>query len=80
MTTETRACRHHWIIEPPTLPESQGACVSCGEQRVFRNSWTVESRQEDPLPAGPRSDLLAAGRSVRADRPHRARIALADEL
>jgi hypothetical protein len=29
---------HHWLIEEPNRPLSQGLCRSCGATRVFRNS------------------------------------------
>ena len=44
MTTATRtrpqtdACTHHFLIEPPSGPVSQGRCRFCGDERDFRNS------------------------------------------
>lgn len=33
----TETCRHHWIIDAPTGPVSQGACRLCGKTREFKN-------------------------------------------
>jgi len=32
---------HHWLIEEPNGPLSQGTCCSCGATRLFRN-WIEE--------------------------------------
>ena len=47
----TSLCRHHWIIEAPVGPLSDGACRRCGEVRKFKNyiedtSW-LEARSAD---------------------------------
>jgi hypothetical protein len=41
------ACLHHWIIEPPKGPVSQGVCQICQEVREFKNSiaWEFGSRK-----------------------------------
>ena len=31
-------CAHHWIIDTPSGPESDGRCVHCRAERSFRNS------------------------------------------
>lgn len=31
-------CRHHWIIEMPNGPTSQGCCKVCGARREFFNN------------------------------------------
>ena len=31
-------CKHHWMIETPNGPTSQGLCKICGERAEFRNS------------------------------------------
>jgi hypothetical protein len=31
-------CKHHWLIESPNGPTSQGTCKLCGERAEFRNS------------------------------------------
>ncbi len=31
-------CHHHWIIEAPEGPTSEGVCRLCGEEREFSNS------------------------------------------
>ena len=33
----TSACIHHWVIETPVGPMSQGVCKRCGEERQFKN-------------------------------------------
>ncbi len=35
--TEADQCQHHWLIEPPTGPTSNGTCRVCGEERAFEN-------------------------------------------
>lgn len=32
---------HHWLIEEPTGPTSQGHCLDCGAEKLFRN-WPAE--------------------------------------
>ena len=34
---EQLKCCHHWIIEAPDGPVSNGACRLCGEARQFKN-------------------------------------------
>ena len=34
----SRACNHHWLIDPPSGPISTGHCKLCGRQRKFPNS------------------------------------------
>ena len=31
-------CKHHWLIESPNGPTSQGVCKLCGMQSEFKNS------------------------------------------
>lgn len=39
MDCECAGCPpHHYIIDPATGPRSEGACLHCGESRVFNNS------------------------------------------
>ncbi len=35
---EQETCTHHWIIERPAGPTSEGECRDCGASRQFRNS------------------------------------------
>jgi len=39
----TAVCVHHWRIESPHGPESEGVCKLCGEKRMFAN-FTPETR------------------------------------
>jgi hypothetical protein len=39
------SCVHHWSIEPAEAADSLGACILCGETRVFSN--VVARREED---------------------------------
>ena len=32
-----QTCIHHWIIEPPEGPVSNGICKKCGTESQFRN-------------------------------------------
>ena len=36
-TDQTDQCEHHWLIEPPSGPTSNGTCRICGEERAFEN-------------------------------------------
>ena len=43
------ACAHHWVIERPDGPLSDGVCQQCGECREFSNSvdspsWPINQR------------------------------------
>src|SRR3989344_7710667 len=38
-------CRHHWIIETPNGPTSNGTCKNCGDERPFVNYKVDESYQ-----------------------------------
>lgn len=40
-------CRHHWIIEPPEGPVSQGMCHLCNEVKQFRNFLEEAPWKED---------------------------------
>ena len=31
-------CTHHWVIDRPNGPLSEGVCQRCGERREFKNS------------------------------------------
>lgn len=31
-------CRHHWVIDSPRGPVSEGSCVRCGAHKQFVNS------------------------------------------
>ncbi len=35
---EVVTCAHHWLIETPDGPVSQGKCRLCGGEREFNNS------------------------------------------
>ena len=43
-------CAHHWVINRPNGPMSEGVCQRCGEIREFTNStepasmWTMNHR------------------------------------
>src|SRR3990167_2442617 len=30
-------CKHHWLIEAPKGPTSNGTCKICGDKRPFKN-------------------------------------------
>ena len=36
-------CTHHWVIDRPNGPLSDGVCQRCGERREFTNSAEVAS-------------------------------------
>ena len=48
-------CTHHWVIESPAGPASEGVCQKCGETRQFSNSavagphWQAESQHRKNL-------------------------------
>ncbi len=45
-------CAHHWLIDRPAGPTSEGVCRRCGEKREFANSqaltsvWTFRPKAE----------------------------------
>ena len=39
----TESCTHHWLIESPRGPMSEGVCQRCGAIREFNNSMTSAS-------------------------------------
>ena len=43
-------CRHHWIIESPHGPTSQGVCKLCGAVRDFIN-YVPDMRWGDEISA-----------------------------
>ncbi|MDP6402810.1 MAG: hypothetical protein QF467_04615 [SAR202 cluster bacterium] len=36
-TPDIPVCQHHWVIDSPAGPVSQGTCRLCGEEREFQN-------------------------------------------
>ena len=36
-------CAHHWVIDRPNGPTSEGVCQRCGEKREFSNSAELAS-------------------------------------
>lgn len=44
-------CRHHWLIEPPDGPTSEGVCKLCGARREFRTSSDDYIREDTTAPA-----------------------------
>ena len=55
------ACRHHWIIEAPTGPVSNGVCQVCGQVREFKNYIESAFSGEDTALANPTvRDAIAA--------------------
>ena len=42
----TEQCVHHWIIEPPDGPTSNGVCKICGSIKEFENWKTQPSNEE----------------------------------
>ena len=34
----SKQCTHHWVIDMPNGPLSDGVCQICGEARAFKNS------------------------------------------
>ena len=36
-------CIHHWEIEEPDGPISEGICKNCGEKKEFQNSIFTET-------------------------------------
>ena len=31
-------CTHHYVLQPPHGPQSEGTCKHCGHEAVFNNS------------------------------------------
>jgi len=44
---EESDCSHHWVIESPNGPTSNGICKVCGVVREFKNSIQVTSWESD---------------------------------
>jgi len=44
---EESDCCHHWVIESPNGPTSNGVCKVCGVIREFKNSIQVTSWESD---------------------------------
>lgn len=40
-------CRHHWVIDSPAGPTSEGRCKRCGMRRAFFNVFedTIQQRE-----------------------------------
>ena len=63
---QVETCQHHWIIEAPTGPVSNGACQICEEIREFKNyieaaPWGDAApmiQSTDPYPAASHSGDL----------------------
>ena len=41
-------CMHHWVIDTPNGPLSEGVCQRCGEKREFKNSADVGTPWTSP--------------------------------
>ena len=37
----TLECKHHWIIDSPNGPISEGVCELCGVRQEFKNSIPI---------------------------------------
>jgi hypothetical protein len=48
-------CSHHWVIESPDGPTSQGRCKHCGVVKEFSNYLPYSSWNEEKAPARKRS-------------------------
>ena len=42
-----QACRHHWLIETPSGPVSQGRCRRCHQVRQFENHIENSPKEEE---------------------------------
>ena len=45
-------CTHHWIIDSPNGPQSNGSCKVCGAEREFMNylessAWSSGEKKDD---------------------------------
>ena len=44
-------CIHHWIVESPNGPISEGVCKKCDQIKQFNNSENIKKRgRRNPLP------------------------------
>ena len=43
-------CTHHWVIDTPSGPVSNGVCKACGEVREFMNYLENSPSWEDDVP------------------------------
>ncbi len=45
------ACRHHWVIDTPDGPTSEGRCKNCGLRRSFLNVYEDVLQAQQPVAA-----------------------------
>jgi len=45
-------CIHHFIIEEPNGPQSEGVCKNCGAEKQFSNSFLYEGAGPDGTGTG----------------------------
>ena len=75
--SEDGGCQHHWVIEKPNGPFSDGVCRNCGEERRFMNSieggssWGNDSPSSSSLTGGLKLKTEATGTRP----PHPSKIA-----
>lgn len=55
------SCVHHWVIETPQGPTSQGVCKKCGLVREFCNVWTDSFNEHQMLSANQNEEKAAVG-------------------
>lgn len=60
----TSQCRHHWLIDSPGGPTSNGVCRICGAERQFRNylenaRWDEDASGDQELVKASISSSLA---------------------
>ena len=47
--TASKPCRHHWLIEPVSGPESKAVCRICKAQSTFRNYAMLDVQQTNQV-------------------------------
>ena len=60
----TPHCPHHWIIETPEGPVSNGRCKLCGDEREFNNSMGIKESiwtRPQAYPKAPQSEVEGDG-------------------
>ncbi len=57
-------CCHHWVIQAPNGPVSQGQCQKCHEVRHFQNFIEMSDWGDKKQPARPEVETLPAPEEI----------------
>lgn len=60
-------CIHHWVIDPPDGPVSNGKCIKCGAEGLFPNEVMLKAEWKDLDEMGTKRRKENRERKLRAD-------------